>query len=122
MTEVKNLYLSRCPCEQEHDLEDLTEFLNIALWAAEINTKETKYFVTIGNKILSNSKYEECKCTIETEQGRISTENSKDAVTPLRKRHYKCNFKIEDNPELAKLVEEYFKENNMLVDTFDSDV
>jgi hypothetical protein len=123
MTEVRNLYLSRCPCEENDDLNELEEMLKISLWTTNTTIKKIDYRITSGNLNPSSSEYEECSCMIGSEKGDISPEGARtDSTTPERGRHYKCNFKIWNNPELSKALESYFRKKNMIVEAFDSDV
>lgn len=123
MTDVKNLYLSRCPCEEVEDLNDLEKMFDIMLWTTNSTTKKIDYRITAGNANPGPSEYTECSCIIGSKKGDITPEGARDSsVTPRKEGHYKCNFKIWNNPEFAKMLENYFKEKKMLVDSFDSDV
>jgi hypothetical protein len=121
MTEVKNLYLSRCPCEEVEDLNDLESKFKIMLWTTNSTTKKIDYRIALGNAAVSPSEYTECSCMIGSGKGDITPEGAKDGSATPGKKPYKCNFQIWNNPELAKMLEDYFREKRMLVESFDSD-
>ena len=123
MPEVRNIYLSRCPCEEADDLGDLERLFDIMLWTTDSTVKTTTCRVTSNNLNPPQSEYEECRCIIGSGKGNITPESAKmNSTIPGSSRPYKCNFKIWSNPELSRALEDYFRQKNMLVEASSSDM
>jgi hypothetical protein len=117
MTEVRNLYLSKCPEKHKKDLRRIVT--GILEWQKITKTVKTEYLLGAYRKANSSS---ECYCNITHRlSGSIGLEHSKLSSSPGGK-EYACQIKIWNNSRLAAALEEYFKEKKMLVDAFDSSV
>ncbi|PIU75812.1 hypothetical protein COS75_02200 [Candidatus Pacearchaeota archaeon CG06_land_8_20_14_3_00_35_12] len=81
----------------------------------------------VSNYSLSTSYFDKtCHCVILSKGTGMAaiaeSSNPPFTSTPNTKKEYSCIMKIQDNPQLAGKLEEYFNKNKMLVDVLDSDV
>jgi len=121
MTEVRNLYLNKCPLEVKVDLKKLLE---TNMWIKDTNTFKREFPIQDYTPPAQDSRYsrEECRCNVSMPGENLYLEGARQFTTTSENKKYVCGLKIWNNPELAKKLENYFREKNMLVEAFDSDV